>query len=222
MSLCEHGPASAVFGVQRASLVPDASALLCRETNNQHHRHSHWRVVLQACVQYLPTSRSYAAGFRSSSELSSRSGVRHFWQYMVGEAHPRSAENWLVVCGVVLCSWPDFYKFASMDAVRCFLCRAGACSAEVNVTPALTHSGPANGPGPAAESDPQPCSSPHKFQVVCALQVTILVRRKIKYDLFLVHLTFSPSPFSYFLYFSFLTFVFPLILCSIFSFSYLN
>lgn len=36
----------------------------------------------------LPTSRSYAAGFRPSSELSSLSGVRHFWQYMVGRAQP--------------------------------------------------------------------------------------------------------------------------------------
>ncbi len=37
----------------------------------------------------LPTSRSYAAGFRPSSEPSSLSGVRHFWQYMAaGRAHP--------------------------------------------------------------------------------------------------------------------------------------
>ncbi len=32
---------------------------------------------------HKPTKRSYAAGFRSSRELSSFKGVRHFWQYIV-------------------------------------------------------------------------------------------------------------------------------------------
>jgi hypothetical protein len=32
---------------------------------------------------YEPTNRSKAAGFRSSRELSSFKGVRHFWQYIL-------------------------------------------------------------------------------------------------------------------------------------------
>jgi hypothetical protein len=37
----------------------------------------------RCAVSDLPTKRSKAAGFRSSKELSSFSGVRHFWQYIL-------------------------------------------------------------------------------------------------------------------------------------------
>lgn len=42
----------------------------------------------------LPTSRSYAAGFRSSRELSSLRGVRHFWQYILGDVLVQAAQRW--------------------------------------------------------------------------------------------------------------------------------
>lgn len=42
----------------------------------------------------LPTSRSYAAGLRSSRELSSLRGVRHFWQYILGGVLVRAARRW--------------------------------------------------------------------------------------------------------------------------------
>lgn len=34
-------------------------------------------------IECIPTSKSKAAGFSDSRELSSFSGVRHFWQYML-------------------------------------------------------------------------------------------------------------------------------------------
>jgi hypothetical protein len=75
----------------------------------------------------LPTSRSYAAGFRSSSELSSLSGVRHFWQYMAGNTHSQREES-LVVDDVVLMS-------LSFEIYRCWVHfnasdRAGACRSQ--------------------------------------------------------------------------------------------
>jgi hypothetical protein len=75
----------------------------------------------------LPTSRSYAAGFRSSSELSSLSGVRHFWQYMAGNTHSQREES-LVVDDVVLMS-------LSFESYRCWVhfnasYRAGACRSQ--------------------------------------------------------------------------------------------
>lgn len=42
----------------------------------------------------LPTSRSYAAGLRSSRELSSLRGVRHFWQYILGGVLVQAARRW--------------------------------------------------------------------------------------------------------------------------------
>jgi hypothetical protein len=41
-------------------------------------------------AEYIPMRRSTAAGLRSSSELSSLRGVRHFWQIMTTEVHLRA------------------------------------------------------------------------------------------------------------------------------------
>lgn len=52
------------------------------------------RIVVAIGVKaLLPTSRSYAAGLRSSRELSSLRGVRHFWQYILDDVLVLSARR---------------------------------------------------------------------------------------------------------------------------------
>lgn len=89
-----------------ASLEPGGNALLRgrRPVSEVRNGESTTHRLRRCC---LPTSRSYAAGFRSSSELSSLSGVRHFWQYMIGIRPSPIAEGGTLQAKAVVLGVPE-------------------------------------------------------------------------------------------------------------------
>jgi hypothetical protein len=58
------------------------------------------RDILNEACDNIPTSRLKAAGFKSSKEPSSFSGVLHFWQYIIS-VHHFIRKNFLKVYGKV-------------------------------------------------------------------------------------------------------------------------
>jgi len=75
-------------------------------------------------VNNLPTKRSNAAGFRSSKELSSFSGVRHFWQYIsaTDPAGPCDPKKWMLHG-----SFEGFWRENGLVLVRRCECSGLSC-----------------------------------------------------------------------------------------------